>query len=139
MERSVTVAIIDGDPGTRQGLIHRLQQVPGIVVVGQAQDPCEALAVVQERQPDVVVIDLRRLTSNAAELLEQLTAAAPQAGIVVLTAYLTERERADLTRAGARAIVLKEIDSETLVRTIHTVASGALVEQRRRETSACNG
>lgn len=134
----MTVAIIDGDPGTRQGLIHRLQQVPGIVVVGQAQDPCEALAVVQERQPDVW-LDLRRLTSNAAELLEQLTAAAPQAGIVVLTASLTERERADLTRAGARAIVLKEIDSETLVRTIHTVASGALVKQRRRETSACNG
>lgn len=133
MESSVTVAIIDGNPGTLQGLIHRLQQAPGIAVVGQAQDPCEALAVVRERQPDVVVMDLRGLTSNAAEFLEQLTAAAPQSGIVVLTAYLTDREWADLTRAGARAIVLKEIDSEALVRTIHTVASGVLVEQRRLE------
>ena len=129
----MTVAIIDVNLGTLQGLIYRLQQVPRIAVVGQAQDPCEALAVVRERQPDVVVMDLRRLTPNAAEFLELLTAAAPQSGIVVLTAYLTERERADLTRAGARAIVLKEIDSETLVRTIHTVASGALVEQRRVE------
>ena len=122
MERSVTVAVFDGNSGTLQGLIHRLQQVPRITVVGQAQEPSEALAVVRERQPDVVVMDLRRIAPNAVEFLEQLRAAAPQAEIVVFTAYLTECERADLTRAGARAIVLKEIDSDALVRAIRSVA-----------------
>lgn len=138
MKSSVRVAVFDGNPGTLQGLIHRLQQVPGIVVVGQAQDPCEALGVVRERQPDVVVMDLRRLTPNAAEFLEQLTAAAHQAGIVVLTAYLTECERADLTQAGARAIMLKEIDSDALIRTIRTVARRRDAQDRcgeSRETS----
>ncbi len=47
----------------------------------------------------------------------------PQSGIVILTAYVTERERSELMQAGARAILLKEIDSERLVRTIQTVAA----------------
>lgn len=134
MESSVTVAVFDGNSGTRQGLIHRLRQVPSITVVGEAGESSEALGLVRERQPDVVVMDLRRLTPNAAEFLEQLTAAAPQAGIVVLTAYLTECERADLTRAGARAIVLKEIDSEALVRTIRTVARRGDAQDRCGES-----
>ena len=47
----------------------------------------------------------------------------PHSGIVILTAYVTEQERSELMRAGARAILLKEIDSERLVRTIQTVAA----------------
>lgn len=122
MDQHVTVAVVDGNPGTLRGLIHCLQQMPGIVVVGEAGSPSEALTVVRERRPEVVVLDIRRLAPNAAEFLGQLTAAAPQAGIVVLTAYCTERERADLTQAGARAILWKEIDSGALVCTIRTVA-----------------
>lgn len=123
MERSVTVAVLDGHPGTRQGLIRRLGQVPGISIVGEAGDPGEALRLVGDRRPDVIVMDVRRIDPNAAGFLGRIAAAAPEAGIVVLTAYLTEREQSDLTRAGARAILLKEIDSGRLVRTIRAVAA----------------
>jgi DNA-binding NarL/FixJ family response regulator len=60
-----------------------------------------------------------------------MVAAAPKTGIVILTAYLTEAERSDLTRAGARAILLKEIDTGTLVRTIRTVAGQLMAGERR--------
>ena len=112
-------------------MIRRLEQVRGISVVGEARDASEALAVVSDRRPDVVVTDLRRIASNGTEFLGQLGRAAPQARIVVLTTYLAEGERADLSRAGARAILLKEIDSGTLVRTIRRVGTRAGTGGRR--------
>ncbi len=133
MERSVTVAVVDGNPGTRQGLTRRLRQMSGISVVGEAGEPGEALRVVCERKPDVVVTDLRRIDRNGAEFVARMAAAVPQSGIVILTAYVTERERSELMRAGARAILLKEIDSERLIRTIQTVAAGLADDERREE------
>jgi DNA-binding NarL/FixJ family response regulator len=133
MELSVTVAVVAGNPGARQALIGRLRQMPGISVVGEAGSPDEALRAVRNGRPDVVVIDLRRVDPNAAEFLSRMVAAAPQTGIVILTAYLTEAERADLMRSGARAILLKEIDSGTLVRTIRTVAAQLMAGERRSE------
>jgi DNA-binding NarL/FixJ family response regulator len=62
-----------------------------------------------------------------------MVGAAPQTGIVILTAYLTEAERSDLMRAGARAILLKEIDSRTLVWTIRTVAAQIMPSEMRSE------
>ncbi len=125
VERPITVAVVDGNPRTRLGLIQRLGQMPGLSVVGGAGDADDALAVVGDRQPDVVVLDLRRIVPDGAEFLSRLASAAPQAGIVVLTAYVTAGERADLTQAGARAILLKEIDSDVLVRAIRMAATRA--------------
>jgi DNA-binding NarL/FixJ family response regulator len=133
MEACVTVVVVDGNPGARQGLIRRLRQMPGISVVGEAGDPDEALRVVRDGRPDVVVTDLRRIDPNAAEFLGRMAATAPQAGIVILTAYLTEGERSNLMRAGARAILLKEIDSGTLVWTIRTVAAQLMPSEMRAE------
>lgn len=133
MERPVTVAVLDGNPGTRRGLIRTLQQTPGITVVGEGGDQEEAVRVVGDRHPDVVVADVPRLASDAEAFLRRLAQAAPGAGIVVLTAYLTEQERSDLAEAGARALLLKEIDSGALARTIEAVAGRRAAGERRSE------
>ncbi|MBI4561480.1 MAG: response regulator transcription factor [Candidatus Rokubacteria bacterium] len=129
----MTVAVVDGNPGTRRGVVRWLGQTPGISVVGEAGDAGEAVRVVGDRHPEVVVIDLRRIASDGMEFLNRLAVAAPESRILLLTAYLTEQERADLTRAGARAILLKEIDSGALVRAIRAVARGAATRERRLE------
>ncbi|MFQ5852132.1 MAG: response regulator transcription factor [Candidatus Binatia bacterium] len=131
MERSISVAVIDAYPGTRQWLTRRLGKTPGISVVGKAAAPGEALRIVCDQRPNVVVMDVRRIDRSAAEFVDRMAAAVPQSGIVILTAYITERERSDLTRAGARAILLKEIDSGRLVRTIRTVAAQVTAGERR--------
>lgn len=133
VERSIAVAVVDGNPGTRKGLSRRLRQISGIVVVGEAGDQEAALRVVHDTQPDVVVMDLRRIAPDGAEFLAKVAAARPQAGIMVLTAYLSERERSDLMQAGARATLFKEIDSETLIRTIRTIAAPPVSGERRSE------
>lgn len=123
MQQGITVAVIDSNSGTRQGLIRRLRQITGITVLGEAGDPEEALRVVSEQRPDVVLMDVRWTDRDGAALLSQIAAAAPKARIVVLTAYVTEQERSELMRAGAQAILLKEIGSDRLVQTIRTVAA----------------
>ncbi|MBI4594707.1 MAG: response regulator transcription factor [Candidatus Rokubacteria bacterium] len=133
MQRCVTVAVADGNRGTRQGLIRRLGRMPDISVVGEAGDPAEALRVVSDRRPDVVVLDLRRLAPDGTEFLGRLAEAAAPTRIVVLTAYVRDEERAELTRAGARAVLLKEIDSEALARTIRAVALQEAGGGRRAE------
>lgn len=123
MQRGITVAVVDSNSGTRQGLIQRLQQIPWITVLGEAGDPDAALWMVCEQRPDVVLMDIRRMDRDGVEFLSQMAAAVPKARIVVLTAYVTEQERSALMRAGAQAILLKEIGSDRLVRTIQTVAA----------------
>ncbi|MBI2998010.1 MAG: response regulator transcription factor [Deltaproteobacteria bacterium] len=123
MQRGITVAVIDSNSGAREGLIRRLQQIPGITVLGEAADPEEAIRVVSEQRPDVVLVDVRGIDRDGAEFLSQMAAAVPKAKIVVLTAYVTEQERSVLMRAGAQAILLKEIGSDRLVQTMRTVAA----------------
>ncbi len=133
MERSVTVAVLDGNPGTRRGLIRTLEQMPRLSVVGEGGDEDEALRVVGDVRPDVVVADAPRLAVDGVAFLGRLTRAAPGARIVVLTAFVTEQERRDLVQAGARAVLLKEIDSGALARTIEWVAGRNLGDERRAE------
>lgn len=110
--------VIDGNPRALRGLIQQLQQIPGISAVGVARDASTALSLVVDKQPDVVVLDPRHVASDTAKFLRQIAAAAPRARIVILTAYLTEQERADLMHAGTGTIVLKEIDLRALVQAI---------------------
>lgn len=63
----------------------------------------------------------------------------PHSGIVILTAYVTEQERSELMRAGARAILLKEIDSERLVRTIQTVAARLTADKQANKQMEVKG
>lgn len=133
MERALTVAVVDANSRARRGLASRLGVVAGIDVVAEGGDPEEALRLVGERQPDVVVADVRGLGTDWAGFLTRLGAAAPGSRIVVLTSYLTDRERAELGRAGAGALLLKEIDSAALVRAIRDVAGRAALEDRRTD------
>ena len=134
MEASVSVIVVDANDGTRRGLCRRLRQEPGIVVIGEATEAVEALGMVADGQPDVVVLDPRGMAATGDQLVARMRAVAPDAGIVVLTAYVTEEERSELTRAGAGAVVVKEIHSESLVRTIRTVAARSGTGDRRSAT-----
>ena len=131
MKPSVGVVVVDANDGTRQGLVRRLGQAPGITVIGEAAEAVQALGTVAAGQPDVIVLDPRGIRDTGAALVREMRGAAPGAEIVVLTAYVTEKEHEHLTRAGAVAVLVKDIDSESLVRAIRTVASRSGADERR--------
>jgi two-component system invasion response regulator UvrY len=123
MERSVAVMLIDGNSGIRLGLAQRLQQMPGIAIVGESGDPGEALTMVRVRRPDVVVLDLHGIAPDPKGFLRRLRVTASETEVVVLTSYIAWNERAALSQAGAWAILMKEIDSDALARAIRSAAS----------------
>lgn len=128
MEQTITVAVIDGNPRTRQELVRHLGQVPGIALIGEAADRDDALAVVAYRRPEVVVLDPRHIAPDGVAYLRRLASAAPEAGVVILTAFITDQERRELRWAGAREILLKEIGSEVLVRAIRRAAEPPAIQ-----------
>ena len=130
----MTVAVVDGNARARRGVVALLRQLPGISVVGEAADQGDALVVARAHQPDVILADLRRITRSGGEFLGRLAAVAPQARVIVLSAYLTEQEQDDLAKAGAHAFLLKEIDSEALVGAIRSVTAPVAGEKGRSGT-----
>ncbi len=103
-------------------------QVPGIAVIGEAADRDEALAVLADRRPEVVVLDPRHIAPDGVAYLRRLASAAPEASVVILTTFITDQERRELRWAGAREILLKEIGSDALVRAIRRAAAHPAIQ-----------
>lgn len=118
MGQCIKVAVVDGNPATREVLSRKLTQVPGISLVGEAENQHDAMQIVRDRRPEVVVMDFRRFEPHGTEFVARLVGIAPEVGIVILTAFATDRQRSDLLRAGAKEILFKEIDSGALLRAI---------------------
>jgi DNA-binding NarL/FixJ family response regulator len=120
----ITVLIADDHEVVREGLRLSLLRSPRIRVVGEASDGETAIALVERRRPDVVIMDLRMPQMDGIEATEEILKQVPDAKVLVFTAY---SERALLSRgleSGAKGYVLKEAPHETLLRAIEKVAGG---------------
>jgi DNA-binding NarL/FixJ family response regulator len=120
----ITVLIADDHEVVREGLRLSLLRSPRIRVVGEASDGETAVALVERRRPDVVIMDLRMPQMDGIEATEEIVRQVPEAKVLVFTAY---SERALLARgleSGAKGYVLKEAPHETLLRAIEKVAGG---------------
>ena len=123
MDPTLLLGVVDADPETRAGLARYLGGVPGLSVVALAGDAAEALRVVADQRPDVVVVDPRGL-SDGVTLVSQLVASTAAPRVVVLTTVLTAEGRAALVAAGVWTMLLKDIDGASLVGAIRSAAPG---------------
>jgi DNA-binding NarL/FixJ family response regulator len=123
----VTVVIADDHQLVRQGLRRYLETAEEIRVVGEASGGHEAVQVVGELKPDVVVLDVRMDDLDGIEATKQIREASPETGVVILTGHEEDRVVLEAVRAGARGYVLKARDAEHLVNTVRLVASGNMV------------
>lgn len=124
---TIRLVLVDDHAIVRQGLRSILEREPGMAVVGEAANPADALAVVAEQRPDLVLLDLKLSGAADAEGLElcrDLTTRFPGVGVLVLTTLLTDRLVVDALRYGAKGYVLKDVDATELVRGIRAVRRG---------------
>jgi DNA-binding NarL/FixJ family response regulator len=120
----ITVAIADDHPVVRDALQGLLSSVEDITVVATAADGREAVAVVLEMSPDVVLIDLEMPVLDGLQAIRQLTAAGSQARIVVLTTF-SDRERIlGALDAGALGYLLKDAEPDEIIRGVRATAAG---------------
>jgi DNA-binding NarL/FixJ family response regulator len=121
------VVIADDHPVFRHGLRLALTGVQGVEVVGEAADGAEAVAVVLEQAADVVLMDLQMPGTSGLEAIRELSAAAPDVAVVVLTMFDNDESLFTAMRAGARGYLVKGAREEQIVRAILTVSAGDVV------------
>ena len=123
----VKLVLVDDHAILRQGLRSVLEREPDLEVVGEASSSQEALAVVRDVAPDVVLMDLKLSAGSDYEglaLCAQLSAADGKMGLLVLTTFLDEQLVVRAIHAGARGYVVKDVDTTELVRAIRAVSRG---------------
>ncbi len=120
------VLLVDDHVMVRAGLRALLEGEPGFEVVGEAGDGEEAIRLVHELGPDLVLMDLRleKGSVDGIEATRRLTVVAPTVKVVVLTSHGTRTDVALALAAGARGYVLKAGPPDELFRALRTTHDG---------------
>ncbi|MEU1667017.1 response regulator transcription factor [Streptomyces sparsogenes] len=122
--RAARVLVVDDQIMVREGIVLLLGLLPGIEVVGAAGDGEEALRLVAELGPDVVLMDLRMPRCDGVEATRRIRAGHPSTQVVVVTTYADDDWLFPALRAGARGYVTKDAGAEEIARAIEDVVSG---------------
>jgi two-component system, NarL family, response regulator LiaR len=120
----IRVLIADDHAVVRQGLRTFLDLQDDIEVVGEAADGEEALALVEQLTPDVVLIDLVMPRVDGIEAIRRLRDNAPDVRAIVLSSFVDDDKLFPAVRAGAAGYLLKDVQPQELVEAIRTVHGG---------------
>ena len=121
MNKEIRILIVDDHAVLRSGLRSLLQLEEDLSVVGEASNGREAIGVIKQLLPDVVVMDIRMPDLNGVEATRQAIAIKPDIKIIGLSANSDERSPVEMLRAGAVGYVMKEATFEELAVAIRTV------------------
>lgn len=135
MSEPVQVVIADDHPVFLNGLRALLSTDPDIQVVGEAVDGLQVVSLVEELQPDVVVMDLHMPELDGVAATRSITQDSPHVAVLVLTMFDDDDSVFAAMRAGARGYLLKGTNQGDIVRAVHLVGAGGamfgpLVAQR---------
>jgi two-component system nitrate/nitrite response regulator NarL len=125
-KRPIRVVLADDHPIVRDGLRKLLSLEDDIEVVGEASDGREVLQVVQETEPDVVILDLRMPNLDGLSALQALQQTNKKARVIVLTASEDKNEFVQAMKLGCSGIVLKQTAPELIIKSIRKVHAGEI-------------
>ncbi|NUP62727.1 MAG: response regulator transcription factor [Nonomuraea sp.] len=121
----IRVLIADDHPVVRQGLRTFLDLQDDITVVGEAGDGAQAVELVGELAPDVLLLDLKMPVLDGLGALERLTGSATR--VVVLTSVSDRSDVGPAMRAGASGFLYKDVDPSALVQAVRSVHNGQVL------------
>ncbi|HEX4777131.1 MAG TPA: response regulator transcription factor, partial [Acidimicrobiia bacterium] len=120
----VRVVLADDHPVFRAGLRALLATDDQLAVVGEASTGVEAVDVVVQLQPDVVVMDLHMPDLDGVVATREIRNTAPHVAVLVLTMFDDDDSVFAAMRAGARGYLLKGANQADVLRAVHLVGSG---------------
>ena len=122
----IRVVVIDDEALVRSGFRYILEASADITVVGVG-DGHEALALIAELEPDVVLLDIRMPGRNGLEILADLAARPAAPAVAMLTTFDTDTYIAEALRRGASGYLVKDTDPEQLPHFVRSLAAGGVV------------
>ena len=123
-ETTVRVIVADDQTVVREGIVMLLGLLPGVEVIGSAGDGEEAVQLVRELSPDVVLMDLRMPRCDGVDATRRIRAEFPGTEVVVLTTYADDESLFPALKAGARGYLTKDAGGDEIVRAVRSVLSG---------------
>jgi len=128
------VVLVDDHPLIRQGVRMLVSQEADMEICGEASGAYEALQVIQQTQPDVVVADLRLAEGSGLDLIRDVRERFPQASVLVLLmrdeGFFVER----VLRAGARGYITKDEGPARVIEGIRRVLAGEIYVSQKMAT-----
>lgn len=126
----IRVLVVDDHLMVRKGLRLMLEEASEeIELVGDASDGLVAVALVEQCQPDVVLMDIRMPGLDGIAALKRIRTSWPQVAVIILTTYDEDDVLIRGLRAGACGYLLKDTSPGILLHVIHTAASGEMALQ----------
>ncbi|BAJ65048.1 MULTISPECIES: response regulator transcription factor [Anaerolinea] len=120
----IRIVIVDDHALVRMGLTTLICDRPDMQVVGEASNLTQALRVIEETQPQIVLMDIRMPGESGIEATRQIVQRFPQTRVIILTSYSDDELVMRAIHAGASGYVLKQADNDVLLDAIQTVARG---------------
>jgi len=118
------ILIADDHPVFRQGLISVFRNQKEFTIIGEATDGGQALKLIEELHPDIVLLDLMMPRMTGLETLRELSNSRHPVRTILLTASIAKEQIAQALQLGARGIVLKDAPTDVLFKSIHAVITG---------------
>ncbi|MFI1581868.1 response regulator [Embleya sp. NPDC020630] len=121
---TIRVVLVDDQPVVRAGLRMLIADIADIDVVGEAGTGADAVRLVDELGPDVVVMDIRMPVMDGIEATRIITAKSPASRVIVLTTFDEDENVYGALRAGAAGFLVKDMVLEDIIAAIRVVSAG---------------
>ena len=120
----IRVLVADDHPVVRQGIIANVSPERDMTVVAEAADGIEAVELIKEHLPDVVMLDLRMPRMDGLEVISQLNASKLPSKVIIMTTFESEEDVHRSMKEGARGYLLKDSTQEEILDAIRRVSLG---------------
>ncbi len=121
---TLRLVVVDDHALFRRGLVGLLEEMPGFQVVGQAGDGQQALPLIEQARPDIVLLDLNMPVMDGIATLRELKERKVSSRVLMLTISQDDTDLLDAIRAGADGYLLKNTEPDDLRKAILRVAEG---------------
>ncbi|HNB53546.1 MAG TPA: response regulator transcription factor [Anaerolineales bacterium] len=127
MTEPITILLVDDHSVIRLGLKAYFATLPDLQIIGEAGSGQEAVKLVEQHAPDVVLMDLIMPGMDGVETTRQLKKVSPRTQVIVLTSYHDDEHIFPAIRAGALSYLLKDMDPDDLADAVRRAHAGEAV------------
>lgn len=120
------IVIVDDHPMMRQGLAQLINNEPDLEVACEADTAGEALELITDREPDLVLLDITLPDKNGLELIKDLQAQLPQVPLLAVSMHDEALYAERVLRAGGRGYIMKQAGGKKMLEAIRQVLNGQI-------------